>query len=506
MHSAIQMKLSRISSGISNLKETSMVNETSGSVERRLVSAKAIGVLGEFDHEFEFKASGEFAIVYGPNGVGKTRVLEIINALCNMSIGSLILLPFKSAALNFSDGSELQVKRILNAEPNDDIAIDNLPDHPELAIQLEFDLRRSGASVISRVNALSNFEVFLQRNSPYEPIDSDGTWMDPRDGEIIRYEDLRGMYLSKFRAENRLAGTKEKDAGEVHPEILRFAESLDVRLIETQRLMGLKLQQRDRHDDRRPYRGNAPRSLPTIVQYSDQIKLSLDNNLSANSRLTQSLDSTFPRRMLERGDTSVLTESELRDKWAEQTTRRARLTEIADLNVDPELSLPDGSLNPWQLGMLELYLADADVKLDSFSNVLKRIDLLEEIVNARLLRKTLHIDANDGLVVSRKLDNSPVPLTALSSGEQHEIILMFDLLFNVQSGSLVMIDEPEISLHIGWQKKFIADVLRISALVGFQFVVATHSPQIIDQWWSYATRLGPTSTDFMGEEDARDHA
>jgi predicted ATP-binding protein involved in virulence len=69
-----------------------------------------------------------------------------------------------------------------------------------------------------------------------------------------------------------------------------------------------------------------------------------------------------------------------------------------------------------------------------------------------------------------------------------------------------MIDEPEISLHIGWQKKFIADVLRISALVGFQFVVATHSPQIIDRWWSYATRLGPSTSDFLGEEEAADDA
>lgn len=101
---------------------------------------------------------------------------------------------------------------------------------------------------------------------------------------------------------------------------------------------------------------------------------------------------------------------------------------------------------------------------------------------------------------------SSVPLTALSSGEQHEIILMFDLLFNVQSGSIVMIDEPEISLHIGWQKKFIADVLRISALVGFQFVVATHSPQIIDRWWEYATRLGPNLTEFLGQEEGGDDA
>jgi energy-coupling factor transporter ATP-binding protein EcfA2 len=483
------------------------MDETGGLKVRRLISAHADGVLGEFNHRFDFKASGEFAIVYGPNGVGKTRVLEIINALCNMNLMRLSLLPFRSAELKFSDDTRLRVSRISDVESEDELAIDGIPDRPEKTDELEFYLWNGDSlTAKSRVSSLNDFQTFLQQTTPYEPTDDIETWIDPNDGEIITYDSLRERYLPRFRASNRNSGIKNKQASDVSPRILEFAESLDVRLIETQRLIGPSLQPPGRNSDRYPFRESTPKSVPTIIRYSDQIKLSLDTNLSANSRLTQSLDSTFPRRMLERGDKSVLTETELRAKWAEQTTRRARLTEIADLNVDPELSLPEGSLNSWQLGMLELYLEDADEKLDSFSNVLKRIDLLEDIVNARLLRKSLHIDANNGLVVTRKLDNSSVPLIALSSGEQHEIILMFDLLFNVQAGSVVMIDEPEISLHIGWQKKFIADVLRISALVGFQFVVATHSPQIIDRWWAYATRLGPSTSDFLGEEEALDDA
>jgi ABC-type lipoprotein export system ATPase subunit len=484
-----------------------MMDATGRLKERRLISAQADGVLGEFNHRFDFKASGEFAIVYGPNGVGKTRVLEIINALCNMNVMRLSSLPFRSAELKFSDGSRLRVTRISGVESEEELAIGGIPDRPEKIDELEFCLWKGDSPPVkSHVSTLNDFQTFLQQTTPYEPTDDIETWIDPNDGELVPYEYLQERYLPRFRASNRRPGIKNKQTSEVSPEILDFAESLDVRLIETQRLIGPSLQQDARNGDRHPFRERSPQSVATIIRYSDQIKLSLDNNLSANSRLTQSLDSTFPRRMLERGDKSVLTEAELRAKWAEQTTRRARLTEIADLNVDPELSLPEGSLNSWQLGMLELYLEDADEKLDSFSNVLKRINLLEEIVNARLLRKSLHIDANNGLLVTRKLDGSSVPLTALSSGEQHEIILMFDLLFNVQAGSVVMIDEPEISLHIGWQKKFIADVLRISALVGFQFVVATHSPQIIDRWWGYATRLGPDLTDFLGEEEAVDNA
>ncbi|MGK3708964.1 AAA family ATPase [Arthrobacter sp. IK3] len=476
---------------------------------RRLVSAKADGVLGEFDHKFAFEEPGHFAIVYGPNGVGKTRVLEIINALCKLSSMSLISLPFKSAELDFSDGSRLRVSRVMVDAPDEN------QDEAETGVEadliddakgVKFELWKSGSLVAtSRVSGLNEFQRFVQKNSPYQPTDDIGIWEDPNDGERISFDILQRRYLPRYRVGNVKA--KAKELLTIDPVIQEFAESLDVRLIETQRLMGLSPQVDTRHEIRYRFGGeSSQQSKPTITQYSEQIKQSLDNNLSANSRLTQSLDSTFPRRMLERGDQSLLTEQELRAKWAEQTTRRARLTEIADLNVDPALSLPEGQLNTWQLGMLELYLADADAKLDSFSHVLKRIDLLEEIVNARLLRKSLSINANDGLVVTRQLDDSSVPLTALSSGEQHEIILMFDLLFNVQPGSIVMIDEPEISLHIGWQKKFISDVHRISDLVGFQFVVATHSPQIIGRWWKNATKLGPTAADFLGEEESEDDA
>ena len=73
---------------------------------------------------------------------------------------------------------------------------------------------------------------------------------------------------------------------------------------------------------------------------------------------------------------------------------------------------------------------------------------------------------------------------------------MYGLLFSVEEGALVLIDEPEISLHVSWQLNFVSDVERIARLGNFQFVVATHSPQIINTWWSSAKQLGPENADF----------
>ena len=89
----------------------------------------------------------------------------------------------------------------------------------------------------------------------------------------------------------------------------------------------------------------------------------------------------------------------------------------------------------------------------------------------------MRVDRNDGLVVDG--DKGVLPLDSLSSGEQHELILHYDLLFRVQRNTVVLLDEPEISLHIECQSKFLSDLMEIVALSGFDAIVATHSPHIV---------------------------
>ena len=72
-------------------------------------------------------------------------------------------------------------------------------------------------------------------------------------------------------------------------------------------------------------------------------------------------------------------------------------------------------------------------------------------------------------------------LHSLSSGEQHELVLHYDLLFKTPPNTVVLIDEPELSLHVAWQKKFLPDLMEIVQLSGFDAVVATHSPYIVGE-------------------------
>ena len=67
--------------------------------------------------------------------------------------------------------------------------------------------------------------------------------------------------------------------------------------------------------------------------------------------------------------------------------------------------------------------------------------------------------------------------------------MLFELLFKVSPNTLVLIDEPEISLHVAWQKEFLNDLSKITELENIRVIVATHSPQIINEHWDLTVDL-----------------
>ena len=71
-------------------------------------------------------------------------------------------------------------------------------------------------------------------------------------------------------------------------------------------------------------------------------------------------------------------------------------------------------------------------------------------------------------------------LKKASSGEQCLLVLILGISGHITDNSLILIDEPEISLHPRWQEEFME--LLTSSFASYhncQFIIATHSPQII---------------------------
>lgn len=120
-----------------------------------------------------------------------------------------------------------------------------------------------------------------------------------------------------------------------------------------------------------------------------------------------------------------------------------------------------------------------------------RINLFQKIIDkCEFASKDIEITHFFGFrFIARDEFNSKLSLNALSSGEKHMIIQLYELLFEAQDGTLVLIDEPELSLHMMWQMNYLKFLEEISKLRGYQCIVATHSPQIFNSMWSLTTDL-----------------
>src|SRR5262249_35803230 len=141
--------------------------------------------------------------------------------------------------------------------------------------------------------------------------------------------------------------------------------------------------------------------------------------------------------------------------------------------------------------VLLVYVQDVSKKLSVFDELSSKLDLFKKSVNDRFLYKEMSISAKDGFIFKTS-DGKILSPANLSSGEQHELVLLYELLFKVTPNSLILIDEPELSLHVIWQQQFLKDLSNITRLGGFDVLIATHSPQIIHDRWDLTVELkGP---------------
>jgi predicted ATPase len=67
----------------------------------------------------------------------------------------------------------------------------------------------------------------------------------------------------------------------------------------------------------------------------------------------------------------------------------------------------------------------------------------------------------------------------LSSGEEQLLALAYELLFGCEPQSLVLLDEPELSLHVAWLQGLLDAFVEMGTSRNLQFLIATHSPSVL---------------------------
>jgi hypothetical protein len=270
--------------------------------------------------------------------------------------------------------------------------------------------------------------------------------------------------------------------------LIKLRDCIPVYFIESQRLVNVSLAQ-------------SLLTLPSIFACSNDLANRMQDNLTNYAKLSQSLDRTFPARVIDRQkslDLPSLTEEQVFQKLDKLEQTRSHLVEIGLLDKDNDLDIEihPHTIDEGVKNTLLVYIQDMEQKLSVFNEIRQKINVFRKITNSKLMDsyKQIVFDKNKGFTFtthsnSLLTNTEKIFPTDLSSGEQHEIVLLYELLFKVEPNTLVLIDEPEISLHVGWQVDFLKDLQEITKLVDIDILIATHSPDIIHDRWDLTVEL-----------------
>lgn len=451
---------------------------------------KTIGVknlFGVFNHEIPLLNAERLTIVHGPNGFGKTVMLRMIAGLLTRDTTVFDHTPFSEFYMTLEDGTSVAIQRKISARQND-----------KAQVKLDFVKRDlSGNSSLISPTAerpeipLSVLQA-IDRHVPGPFRVSQGGWID---GEGHRY--TLAEILERFPA------ALEAVPPEYLPgpgfEVLR---DLQVFFVQTDRLGAESTRPREptyyaSYADRMALEQQRP--TPRVKQYSEDIVKRIQTVLADYAKHSQESDRTFPERLVRfvRGRQNALPEREILDQMADLENQRRRLINLGLL--DSESGLRDLTEDDVRRAAeaLTIYVGDVQLKLRVFDDMAHRIGSLVDIINERFQYKRLRIDRARGFRIFDERDQR-IQLEDLSSGEQHELVVLYELLFRAPRNGLILVDEPEISLHVAWQSRFLSDLIRILELTDTYAIVATHSPVIIGTRWDLAVELqGPVRQELV---------
>lgn len=416
---------------------------------------KIENLFGRYHHDIDLSESVK--IIIGDNGVGKTVCLKIINSLFHSDFAYLSDLDFQSIILIFGNENWTITKE----------------EHRDSNTSLFFFKERDNLKITSNLYGEHTIEVDTFRNglpSYFEKI-SDHEWIDKRRGIIYEERELFSRYGIRY---------SQSKIGEELPDwIINRLSKTSVRFIDTQRIYSNEINGRS----------GIGRTISKYVKEISDIIMSEQNKASM---IASQLDRTFPSRLLKdlNGDPSISAKEVLDrlfqvDKMT-QSLHKVGLTSSNKDSITKDFKIKDDTT----LRVLSLYTYDMIKKMEAYSDIQGKLELFLDIINSRFANKKCKINSNKEFYFEAKGGLSrEIKPELLSSGEQNEFVLFYDLLFKSESNNFLLIDEPELSLHIKWQQMMIEDLLRVCQYNKLSILIATHSPDLIGNHWSLVQEL-----------------
>lgn len=407
-------------------------------------------LFGRFDYKINLEPN--LIIITGPNGFGKSTILKILHNLTQGILGLSFFYTVEFASIKVTLSSK---KTIVIKKENNELLINK-----SKVISADF---------INRIEDRLRHRSFFRSKGNH-------LWLDRREDRIITTEAYILEQISKEEFERDLPFRENPISNAIRKTFILFdgfkKDVGNISLITEQRLL-----KENRNDDEVEVE-NVIESLPEKIQdLFVQVQKKYSN-------ISSELDGSYPVRLFR--NSSKITEKQFNENIAVFNDKFLKLNSYG-LNINKTFG--NVEFKDEHAKAFKVYFDDLKQKYTIYDEFIRKIEIYTSIVNNRLMFKKIKIDRENGLVVFDD-NGKTLSLSQLSSGEKQEIVIFFDLIFGVEKDLLLLIDEPEISLHIAWQKKFIEDLQKIIEMKSLKVIVATHSPQIINNHWDIQVDLG----------------
>ena len=446
----------------------------------RISRIEVNNLFGKIDYALDFDDGNDVSIMIAPNGYGKTTILKLINATLNptfQSINAVRNITFNSFKCYLSNGATVCLSRqskfaaetAYHAISSNSSSVGSkrgyvsqkIEDLSANGLGLKLEIFNSATKEKPYVCPIS---AYIAQNTPssffsrrYESDDDiDILWRTERNQEMIRDSLTQLSHI-------------------LEDSLQEYDCVVPVNFITANRLRAIK--------EPLP-RTRGFRDVDPLDDASEYLHSIVSVHLEEYGKKKAEASNSLPKLYVDKGKLQAAGYDTFKNRWSDYCEWLKTFHNLGFLDSE-ESDIGDTSLEDYDAfgAFFDVYLESFEKTLEPLLEIYMKFSLFKNIFEERIgsnsiSPKTISF-TREGVVVLMD-DGHPVKITELSSGEKNDFIMFFNLIFKSVPGELVLIDEPEISLHIEWQETYIDKLLKICKENQLQAIITTHSPHIIN--------------------------
>ncbi len=144
-------------------------------------------------------------------------------------------------------------------------------------------------------------------------------------------------------------------------------------------------------------------------------------------------------------------------------------------NLDWDLWNLEKDFKGFKSKIYSRYIKTKDEKL------LEKSILFESIINQLFEKTDKAILISEESDIHFQQDKEILSMYQLSSGEKQMLIILLKVLLQDNQPHILLLDEPEISMHVTWQHHLVENIQKLNE--NCQLIIATHSPSLLGKVW-----------------------